>query len=179
MTYATFQTVSRFHGHVCPGLAMGYRMTVAALDALREERAEDEELVAIVENDACGVDAVQYLAGCTFGKGNLIFRDYGKSVYTFYARETGEGVRICWRDSALPEAVRADRTTSVDWILAAPQDALLTVRRVRLDPPAHAVLRHSVVCDACGERVMETKTHTVDGQTLCIPCWRERTGMED
>jgi formylmethanofuran dehydrogenase subunit E len=154
-------------------------MTVAALTVLREDRAEDEELVAIVENDACGVDAVQYLAGCTFGKGNLIFRDYGKSVYTFYSRGTGNGVRVSWQDGALPAAVRADRAAAVDWILSAPQESLMTVHHVHLDPPARAVIRNSVVCDACGERVMETKTHTVDGQTLCIPCWRERTKTED
>jgi formylmethanofuran dehydrogenase subunit E len=38
----------QFHGHSCPGLAMGYRMTKAALDHFSHGRAEDEELVAIV-----------------------------------------------------------------------------------------------------------------------------------
>jgi len=175
MKTATFQTVSRFHGHVCPGLAIGYRMTLAALDALRERRAEDEEIVAIVENDACGVDAVQFLSGCTFGKGNLIFRDYGKSVYTFYARATGEGVRVAWQADALPDAIQKDRSAAIDWILSAPEEVLVAVQRVHLEPPAHAILRRSVACDACGERVMETKTHTVNGQTLCTPCWQART----
>jgi formylmethanofuran dehydrogenase subunit E len=73
---------------------MGYRMTKAALDHLSIERAGDEELVAIVENDACGTDAVQFLSGCTFGKGNLIFKDYGKMVCTFYNRKSGKAIRI-------------------------------------------------------------------------------------
>ena len=68
-----------FHGHSCPGLAIGYRMSNAALSFLSDSRAKDEEIVAIVENDACGVDALQCLSGCTFGKGNLIFKDYGKN----------------------------------------------------------------------------------------------------
>jgi len=174
MKAATFQTVSRFHGHVCPGLAIGYRMTLAALAALHEQRAEDEEIVAIVENDACGVDAVQFLSGCTFGKGNLIFRDYGKSVYTFYARATGNGVRVAWRANALPDAVRDRRTAAIDWILSAPEEVLVAVERVHLEPPARAIIRGSVTCDACGERVMETKTHTLHGQTLCTPCWQDR-----
>ena len=67
----------RFHGHSCPGLALGIR---AAEVALKEsERAPDEEVVAVVETDMCGVDAIQYLTGCTFGKGNLIHLDYGKN----------------------------------------------------------------------------------------------------
>ena len=55
----TYEEIIRFHGHDCPGLAMGYRMATAALENLESFRAEDEELVAIVENDACGVDALQ------------------------------------------------------------------------------------------------------------------------
>jgi len=67
-----------FHGHFCPGLAMGYR--VAKYVKKHYKKSEDEELVAIVYNNSCGVDAIQYLLGCTFGKGNLIFKDYGKPV---------------------------------------------------------------------------------------------------
>ena len=36
-------------------------------------------------------------AGCTFGKGNLRFLDYGKHVYTFYDRRSGRGVRVATR----------------------------------------------------------------------------------
>jgi formylmethanofuran dehydrogenase subunit E len=90
----SYEEAVKFHGHSCPGLAMGWRMTKAALDHFSSERAEDEEMVAIVENDACGTDAVQFLSGCTFGKGNLIFKDYGKMVYTFYHRASGKAVRI-------------------------------------------------------------------------------------
>jgi hypothetical protein len=53
-----------FHGHACPGLALGYRAAEYALQIFRAGRSEDEDLVAIVENDACGVDAIQVVAGC-------------------------------------------------------------------------------------------------------------------
>ena len=58
-----FEEVAAFHGHVCPGLAIGYRMACAGMDALTSVRSADEELVAIVENDACGVDALQCVTG--------------------------------------------------------------------------------------------------------------------
>jgi len=70
----TYEEIIQFHGHECPGLAIGYRMAIAAMENLESFRADDEELVAIVENDACGVDALQCVTGCTFGKGNLLFR---------------------------------------------------------------------------------------------------------
>jgi formylmethanofuran dehydrogenase subunit E len=59
-------------------------MAAAAMESLELFRAEDEELVAIVENDTCGVDALQCVVGYTFGKGNRLFRDDGKHVYTIY-----------------------------------------------------------------------------------------------
>ncbi|HEY6012281.1 MAG TPA: formylmethanofuran dehydrogenase subunit E family protein, partial [Nitrospirota bacterium] len=86
--------VVQFHGHLCPGLSLGFRVAKAALRELGAERPQDEELVAVVENDSCAVDAIQFITGCTFGKGNLIFRDYGKHVYTFFNRRSGKGVRI-------------------------------------------------------------------------------------
>ena len=61
---------------------------------LAEQRSEDEEIVAIVENDACSADAVQVITGCTFGKGNFIHKDYGKMALTLLSRNTGRGVRI-------------------------------------------------------------------------------------
>ena len=38
---------------------MGFRMANAAMNRLDSMRSEDEEIVAIVENNACGVDALQ------------------------------------------------------------------------------------------------------------------------
>ena len=44
-----------FHGHSCPGLAIGFRAATLALELLGlEEGARDEELVCVTENDACG-----------------------------------------------------------------------------------------------------------------------------
>jgi len=75
-----FKRCAAFHGHVCPGLSIGFRAAKAGMRYLQAMRAEDEELVAVVETDACSADAVQVLTGCTFGKGNFIYKDYGKMV---------------------------------------------------------------------------------------------------
>ena len=81
-----------FHGHWCPGLAIGVRAAQWALQEMG--KAPDEEIVAVVETDMCGVDAIQALMGCTFGKGNLIHRDYGKTAFAFYRRRDGKSVRL-------------------------------------------------------------------------------------
>ena len=82
-----------FHGHLCPGLTTGIRVAEVALREIGPH-AEDEELVAVVETDSCGVDAIQYLLGCTFGKGNLIHLDHGQSVFTFSRRSDGKTLRV-------------------------------------------------------------------------------------
>ncbi len=60
-----------FHGHFCPGLAIGFKAAGELMRILQVERDGDEELFAIVETDACGADAIQVITGCTFGKGNF------------------------------------------------------------------------------------------------------------
>ena len=167
----TFDEIVAFHGHKCPGLAMGYRMAQAAMDNLIERRADDEELVAIVENDACGVDALQCLTGCTFGKGNLIFHDYGKQVYTLYSRSSGAGVRVSFHGKSAPAEVRENRSHFIDWLLTAPADDLLSLQQVTITAPEPARLHGSLVCAYCGESVMETRIKILEGKPACIPCY--------
>ena len=47
------EALCRLHGHVCGGLAIGYKAATTGMDWLKGKRALDEELVAIVETDAC------------------------------------------------------------------------------------------------------------------------------
>src|SRR4030067_335982 len=84
-----------FHGHSCPGLTIGIRAAELALQKLAH--ADKEDLVAVVETDMCGVDAIQFLTGCTFGKGNLIHKDYGKTAFSFYDRSKNAGFRAVLR----------------------------------------------------------------------------------
>ena len=159
-----------FHGHSCPGLAIGYRMSNAALSFLSDSRAKDEEIVAIVENDACGVDALQCLSGCTFGKGNLILKDYGKHVYTLYNRSSRKGVRVVFNARNVPGNVRKDRVQFINWLLTAPEEEVVSLKEVQIDEPEHARVMNSVECEFCGESVMETRTKEIHGKLACIPC---------
>ena len=165
-----YENIIAFHGHSCPGLAIGYRMAKAGLDFLSGSRAADEEMVAIVENDACGVDALQYLSGCTFGKGNLIFKDYGKQAYTLYNRQSKKGVRVLFSPRNVLENAGKDREQFTDWLLSAPEEDVVSLKEVNINEPEPARIMKSVVCDSCGESVMATRTREVNGKTVCISC---------
>ncbi|NQT73600.1 MAG: TraR/DksA C4-type zinc finger protein [Chloroflexi bacterium] len=159
-----------FHGHSCPGLAIGYRMTMAAMDFLSSSHAAVEELVAIVENNACGVDALQYISGCTFGKGNFIFKDYGKQVYTLYNRNTRKGVRVVFNPQNIPEDIFKDRERFAHWLLTSDEGDVVSLKEVHIEEPEPARIMDTVVCESCGELVMSTRTRELDGKTVCIPC---------
>lgn len=165
-----YQEIVRFHGHQCPGLAIGFRMATAAMDKLGSLHARDEELAAIVENNACGVDALQCVTGCTFGKGNLLFHDYGKQVYTIYSRSTLSGVRVVFHGKGIPAEIRRDREAMTHWILTAPEENILTVTEVSVPEPEPASVRKSVPCSCCGESVMETRLRQLNDTLVCIPC---------
>jgi len=188
----TFDDIVAFHGHACPGLALGYRVSQRCLREFKG-RAEDEELVAIVENNSCSVDAVQVMTGCTFGKGNLIFRDYGKQVYTFIKRPSGNSVRISvdWQKPAESEEekmiwelyMKGDRSRKVlDFvhnrkaekirhILEADEKKLLKVTKSKQDLPDEARIYPSMQCDKCKEKVMEPRARVRGGKIICIPCF--------
>ena len=165
-----------FHGHLCPGLVIGYCAAHLGMSELCASRSGDEELIAIVENDSCAVDAVQVLSGCTFGKGNLFYRDHGKMVFTFATRNDGRSVRLCLRPDSRPEQDQdvpeeQHRRRRVEFMLQARDEDLFDVRRNVLDElPSAARIHDSMACEECGEMVMATRIREQSGRELCIPC---------
>ncbi|BDZ70067.1 FmdE family protein [Methanobacterium petrolearium] len=189
---ADFSEVTKFHGHSCPGIAIGYRASEIAVHEFFS-RAVDEEMVAIVENDSCSVDAIQFVTGCTLGKGNLIFKDHGKHVYTFLNRDTGKALRISLKSSSDerdPEfaearkkafsdsATKKDleeyekiRNKTTEKILEAPVQELFEVEWVDMEFPEEARIFRSVRCAKCGELVSEHRIRVENGKMVCIPCF--------
>jgi len=164
-----------FHGHLCPGVVIGYRAATAGMDELSVRRAGDEELIAIVENNTCAVDAIQWLTGCTFGKGNLYFHDYGKMVFTFATRANGRSIRLRLRptDTTDAEEVPADqrRRRYIEYLLSQESSKLFEIQTNTLEAlPEKASIHESLPCDCCGEMVMATRLRQRDGKSLCIPC---------
>ena len=186
-----FKKAAEFHGHVCPGLAMGYR--VARYVKAHYPRSEDEELVCIAENKSCSVDAVQFLLGCTAGKGNLIVIDNGKQAFTFYSRNQGKALRIYFKGDvfagmdglrqkmaagnltpAEKKEMEGMRSRIMELILAGRDEDLLDVREAEIPAPEKARIYPSLVCQECGERFMEIMGRTAEGKVLCKGCFEKK-----
>lgn len=190
-----FNTAVQFHGHVCPGLSIGYRVATLAANHFKD-RSKDEELVAIVENRSCAVDAIQAINGCTCGKGNLIFKDHGKHVYTYFKRGDNKALRISLKPDALPtdekhtelfaklragtaspeeaKEFRASHDAKSQRILEMPEEELFWVREVEAEPPEKAIIYPTMVCSKCGEGFMEPMGRVKNGKIVCIPCFEAK-----
>jgi formylmethanofuran dehydrogenase subunit E len=186
LTQNQIDGVIGFHGHHCPGLTFGMRVGDWTLREFGH--AADEEIAAVVETDMCAVDAIQYLVGCTFGKGNLVFLDYGKNAYSFFRRSNGKSVRLVTRGGLLrdlreqQEKLNSNDTAGrelirqqmIDRILQADFEEIFSIDSVQIPVPEIARIHTSKRCDYCGELVMETRLLNdpvlTGGKNLCIPC---------
>jgi formylmethanofuran dehydrogenase subunit E len=158
-----------FHGHECPGLAIGFKACEAARIKIGIGVSDDEKIVCVTENDACGVDAVQALLSCTLGKGNLIYRGTGKQAFSFFNRSNGKKIRICLIPGKNEDI---DRTQWRNFLLSSPVDDIFTFSEPNFVLPEEARMFKTVVCDICGEGAPEHKMHLQDGKPVCSDCFR-------
>lgn len=191
-----FARCVQFHGHRCPGLAIGFRAAVTLMKRLDVQKPPDEELVAVVETDACGADAIQVMTGCTFGKGNFIFKNYGKHAFSLMDRKKRKGIRVCLLPGvfksdpeyfSLSKKVQSDDASAeeterfgrlqrdrVQKILEAGPESLFKIEDVSGDIPAKARIMESGVCSLCGEPTKADLLRNKNGKRRCIPCAEQR-----
>ena len=156
-----------FHGHNCLGLTIGIRVAELARQEL--DIHQTPNVVCVTETDMCGVDAIQFLTGCSFGKGNLIHRDFGKSAFTFFNRDTGKGFRAVFQNHIARDE---DRDRRIQLLLEADLDTLFKVEKMDAPPVRPARILKSIECGSCGEMTMESRIRLFDGKNLCSPCFQ-------
>ena len=162
----TWQDCVAFHGHECGGLTIGYKASLYAIDLLNLEFSQDEQVVCITENDACGVDAIQVMLGCSVGKGNLLFHIRGKSAYSFYNRKTGKSVRLVLRPKA-----GLSREESFAYYQGCLPEEMFEVKETTIRLPEKAKLFDSYTCDCCGEVTGANWIRLAGERKLCLDCY--------
>ena len=157
-----------FHGHVCGGLTIGYQAARYAIRLLNLTFSEDENVVCITENDACGVDAIQVMLGCSVGKGNLLFHIRGKQAFSFYERSSGKSVRLVLKPT--PEGLT--KAEKQKYLMEQDPADLFEVKETTLTLPEPARLFDSYVCECCGEVTGANWIRLAEGKKLCLDCYR-------
>ncbi|MDD3168892.1 MAG: FmdE family protein, partial [Eubacteriales bacterium] len=129
----------------------------------------DEEIVCVTENDACGVDGIQVLLGCSAGKGNLIFRIRGKQAFSFFNRSNGASVRLVLKQLPKMES----REAKQNYILEAPLNEVFEIKKPGYPLPETARLFPSIDCELCGESTAEPYVRLENGKKVCMDCFNE------
>jgi formylmethanofuran dehydrogenase subunit E len=183
-----------FHGHKCWASTAGVRRGLAAMDALGVSRSGAKQLHAIIETGdyhggMCFGDGIQFVTGCTFGKGNIEKSGEGKFAVTLIDKAAGKAVRVAYRPTLQPrikasafmqkraagvpptEIPDEEQMEVVHLVWDAPAEEIMTIGPVE----AHAwsepdeVVRFAV-CPRCGELVAEPYLRVVEGTAVCAAC---------
>ena len=163
----TWKDCAAFHGHECGGLTIGYKASLYAIELLDLEFSDDEQVVCISENDACGVDGIQVMLGCSIGKGNLLFHMRGKQAFSFYNRKTGKSVRLVLK----PKPEGMTREASFAYYQACAPQEMFDVKETTICLPEKARMFDSYICDCCGETTGASWIRLADGKKLCLDCY--------
>ena len=167
----TWNDCVAFHGHECGGLTIGYKASLYAIELLKLDFSADEQVVCISENDACGVDAVQVMLGCSIGKGNLLFHMRGKQAFSFYNRKTGASVRLVLK----PRPEGMTKAESFAYYQSCEPKDMFDVKDATIQIPEKARLFDSYVCDCCGEVTGANWIRLAGDKKLCLDCYESYT----
>lgn len=168
------------HRHLCPRQVLGARMGILAGRLLELELPQtNKRLLTFVETDGCFADGVGAATGCWLGRRTMRLIDHGKVAATFVDTCTRRAVRIRPHPQARTEARRyAPHARSrwhayLDAYRVMPDDALLEAYWVELNLDLDRLISRPgvrVVCDECGEEIINEREVHREGRTFCRGC---------
>ena len=168
------------HSHLCPRQVIGVRMGLLALKLLGYERPPaNKRFLVIPETDGCLVDGIEVVTGASVGHRTLRVVDYGKIAAVFTDVSTSQSLRLAplhnIRERALDYAPDEPRHyfAQLRAYQIMPDEELLSVRSVVLNPPADILISRPgvrVTCVRCGEEIINEREVYQDGLPFCRVC---------
>lgn len=162
-----------YHGHICSGQILGVRMVLMGMRLLGYGPDDDlSDLVVFLETDRCVADAAYVVTGITVGRRRIKMDDYGKTALSLLDLKTGRAYRLCVKTSDRPphEALKDEQLAFwekyADEDLFSRQEVAIELGDGELPGPPVSV----VVCEACGEDVLDRKEVYKDGRPFCKAC---------
>ena len=174
------ESAKRHHDHLCPRQVLGVRMGMYAAELFQLDLPQsDKRLFAFVETDGCLIDGIVAATGCAVGHRTMRVMDYGKSAATFVDTVTERAIRITPRRESrtLAQVYAPDAPdrwhAQLEAYQVMPNAELLSAQEVILNVSLAAIIsRHGmrVVCEQCGEDVINEREVRRAGHVLCRAC---------
>jgi formylmethanofuran dehydrogenase subunit E len=168
------------HDHLCPRQILGVRIGLAGMTAVGfNEPPVKKEMLVISETDGCFVDGVIAATGCTVGHRTLRVEDYGKVAVTCVNVNRNYAVRVAPRldvreraSAYLPNESR-HYFAQLQAYQTMPDEEMLTLQEVVLNRTIEQIVSQPgkrVLCDGCGEEIMNEREVRSNGLSLCSSC---------
>ncbi len=127
-----WQDCVNFHGHLCSGIAIGFRVAYYALELLSDEMNENgtQNVYCITNTDKCPCDGIRFLIGATEENNRLSFdksADNELLWFKFYIlSDSGENLsEVEFRVKAKPDNIKKEET--VVYYLMSPSSNLFEI----------------------------------------------------
>lgn len=98
-----WEQVIDFHGHTCPGIALGYRVAIIAQKELGLRPTPDSELLIKASTRSCALDAFQIINKATIGRRALMIEETHEHIYHFYFTGTQALLKITLNPSLIDQ----------------------------------------------------------------------------
>ena len=118
----------KFHGHECPGLAIGIRACEAIISKMNIKPKEDK-IICITENNTCPVDGIKYVFGCDYDKKNLFYKESDELVFNILKTSNNDSLRIIYKGKNDTDS----KDGYMKYILNADIDELFDFSKVKYD----------------------------------------------
>jgi formylmethanofuran dehydrogenase subunit E len=177
-------TSAAHHSHLCPRQVLGVRMGMSAGRVLGLELPQaDKRLFTFMETDGCAADGVAAATGCRVGRRTMYLLDFGKVAATFVDTVSLQAFRIHPHPDCRAYAARYAPDQPDRWhaqlcaYQIMPDEELLVIEPVQITVSLEAIISQPgqrVVCQRCGEEIMNGREVVRDGVPLCCACAGQR-----
>lgn len=128
MNNLLWEEAVKFHGHECPGLAIGIRACEAIISKMNIKPKEDK-IICITENNTCPVDGIKYVFGCDYDKKNLFYKESDELVFNIFKTSNNDSLRIIYKGKNDTDS----KDGYMKYILNAEIDELFDFSKVKYD----------------------------------------------
>jgi len=177
---AILQESVSHHDHLCPRQILGARLGLAGLTVLGfKEPPAEKRLLVITETDGCFVDGLSAATKCAVGHRTLRIEDFGKTAATFIDTQTGKAVRVSPTLDIREKVDSYAKNNSYHYLAQLqayqimPDAEMFNVAQVILKNSIEEIVSRPgmrVICEKCGEEIMNEREVRKDGLSLCLSC---------
>jgi len=185
----TLKRVVDFHGHLCPELVIGARVSEYA-----QKHFPDSGFSLVAENSTSAIDAIQILLGITIGNQRLKILDFGMHNYTFILKAKQKAFMLSLKklryndeeeyrmlsdkiinsEAAIDEAVNFQKILDnrSKMLLELNLDELFDLKEAAWESPFTEMPTIYYICRGCGQEMLAGFAVAYHDNLYCMRCFQ-------